>query len=316
MPNQHESINPLKPGGGSDAFQSRKTKLVEFAQGVMAERFGQSVRPPESNSTEPVDKAQISRDAVEELESRGTRTSVGADNVISALKEITDTKLEKARENTERGGSGAKKKKTREVEWEPTTKKGSLHEGRGVIGNITIKEKSVQEPSAPGSAKGKNGAAPVQAQVSGGSKNSKNSNGGDGKDQAKLSPEGAEMAAKLKQSGAQLPESLKAGEGSATTQKSSGGAGGVVFNGEVRTRAQGLTQTAEVTPGGPLQKGQPLRRFQKLDDMPMLDHATIHGKDGEQIASELQEKSRRGELNGQELTAEKLQKLKEPVAQQ
>lgn len=347
------------------SFGERKSKLLEMAQTILAEKAPQLSNSASASTTSsdtgnveavsgargqgPVDRSQLSQEAVEELKSKGSEAG-GADTMVNALRQIFDQKLDQngqGQQPQQVGGAGegggaegkgkTKKKVERKLEWTPDTKKGQIHPGRDVIGQARIKEKITEEPddqTVNGAQKGT--AASSKGNQSGGgaapAKEGQQSQGNDGnrqddktqQDKVEISPESANMASKMNAAGLQAPAEVQ-GQGGASPvseageSKKGGGAGQgqskerVVFEGEVRTRATGTTQSVDVTPAGELPPGKPFRTFQKLDDMPMLEHATLHGKDGKEFLADHQRRKMRGEAV-EPLPEELIQKLKHPVA--
>lgn len=346
MPN-NDAIQPVGGLKTREGFESQRSKILEMAQGVMAEKFGQA-QGGNQNGAAPVDVTKFSNEAVDELANKnGNVDTSRSDTIISALREIADKKVGEQEEKGQSGGAGSKKKGGKgkvKVEWKPQTEKGKLHKGRDVIGRIKLTQTPPQggdqTETVNGVGKSKNGNSAAGGSSSAAKTGSASASQGAGaantqtgnektnpqqsdkeQDKVELSPESAAMAAKLQNSGAQMPAEVKAaseGKGIASPQKAGGGGGGgeVSMEKEVRTRAFGKTQTAEVTPEGELPPGAPLRTFQKLDDMPMLDNVTLHDVKGKDAVKQLQEKAKRGEINPQEITPEMIEKLKNPQAMQ
>ncbi|MBI3930043.1 MAG: hypothetical protein HY319_31175 [Armatimonadetes bacterium] len=161
------SADPLE--ANQDGFQARRSRLLEMAQGAMAEKLGQTqaVVPAQPvvqtrDGGGPRDVAALSEEAVEELQTRrGNGAAGGADSLISALRQIVNEKLGEDRPSEVQragapGGAGQSTKEeetTRTREWEPTLEQGTIHVPGDQIGKIrdTVEtgRSSEQQPGDP-----------------------------------------------------------------------------------------------------------------------------------------------------------------------
>lgn len=281
--------------------------VKEQAEKALAEQIG----PERALQVGPLDTSRISDQAIQEMGEAQDRGMPFKDRVISALQEMFD---EKVKENPEAGSQGKPQPKTEKtMEFTPTTYPGEVMPGRDVIGHAEVKEKKVEEPGEARAAAGPkakqtaNPAVPPASDTKGGTKNGDGKSEEQEKDRVELSAESAQMAARMRNSGVEVPQSLESDKGGTPEVKGpEQGGEKTVFSGEVRTRATGWTQSVDVHPGGEVQKGQSLRTFQKLDNLPMLDHATLHRGEGKANAKEQEKAAQEGRGGGDATTVEAL----------
>ncbi|MCA9794998.1 MAG: hypothetical protein KC910_24485 [Candidatus Eremiobacteraeota bacterium] len=288
-----------------------RTRVKGEADKALAEMIG----PQRALQVGPLDTSRISDQAIEEMGEAQAKGTSFKDRVVSALQEMFDEKVKENPEAASQGKPRAKTEKT--MEFTPTTFRGEVMPGRDVIGHAEIKEKKVEEPGqarATAGPKAKQPGSPAVPPIGEGKAGNKSGHKSDDqdKDRVELSAESAQMAARMRNSGAEVPQALESGKGGTPEVKGpEQGGEKTIFSGAVRTRATGWTQSVDVHPGGQVQKGQPLRTFQKLDNLPMLDHATLHRGEGKANAKEQEKAAREGKGGGDATTVEA---LRNPVA--
>lgn len=135
-------------------------------------------------------------------------------------------------------------------------------------------------------------------------------------DKVELSDETKQAAQSMQNQGVQQPQPLQ----QAAQGKKTGDSGEGSY--DVITRATGATQTVQTAPAGDLSTVSSFRTFQKLDDSPLLAHATLHRRKGGDVAGEV-EQNQQAQAAGQPRQVgspseaadpQLMQKLRSPVA--
>jgi hypothetical protein len=111
-------------------------------------------------------------------------------------------------------------------------------------------------------------------------------------DKVELSDETKQAAQAMQGQGVQQPQPLQqaaqAGKGGKADDAGTGSY-------DVHTRATGGTQSVQVTPAQDMSRVSSFRSFQKLDDSPLLAHATLHRRNGGDVANQLDKDSQQAQ---------------------
>lgn len=291
-------INELEPQSndknGAASLTNRRTEVQRLARSLAAERAASAQAVHNSSgagSQNDLDTTTLSTEAVKEVTGRNDASQLSrTDQIVDALKASMDNIAEDPnRQKRSSGGSKKKKVKTKQ-EWTPTASEGELKEGRGVIGRLRITKEVKESPGGSvgkGTANGNTaGSKPADSSGSSGSPQAKNGSKGPSSEGEKESQEGAQIEKNLQSQGLQaqgLTQDRKAG---------AQGGGDSVKEYDVRTRATGINQRLRVTPAKTMRPGDIFGTFRRLDDKPILNHATLHSRNTEDAANEVKKKAR------------------------